>query len=67
MRTVTTGTLIDSVVQLDGQVDLPNHSRGSVHNVIAQSLSLISRYSLSHWDSRLSRSWNRYALHRRSR
>lgn len=31
MKTITTGTLIDSVVQLDSQVDLPNHSRVSVH------------------------------------
>jgi len=30
MKTVTTGTLIDCVVQLDGHVDLPNHSRVSV-------------------------------------
>lgn len=27
MKTVTTGTLVDSVVRLDGHVDLPNHSR----------------------------------------
>ncbi|MCE9544557.1 MAG: hypothetical protein K8T25_03430 [Planctomycetia bacterium] len=30
MKTVTTGTLVDQVVQLDHQVDLPNHSRVSV-------------------------------------
>lgn len=30
MKTVTTGTLIDLVVKLDHQVDLPNHSRVSV-------------------------------------
>jgi len=30
MKSVTTGTLIDRVVQLDEHVDLPNHSRVSV-------------------------------------
>ncbi|MCE9554862.1 MAG: hypothetical protein K8T91_16020 [Planctomycetes bacterium] len=30
MKTITTGTLIDRVVQLDQQVDLPNHSRVNV-------------------------------------
>ncbi|MEX0867167.1 MAG: hypothetical protein WD030_07400 [Pirellulales bacterium] len=30
MKVVTTGTLIDGVVKLDGQVDLPNHSRVNV-------------------------------------
>ena len=30
MKTVVTGTLVDRVVQLDGDVDLPNHSRVSV-------------------------------------
>jgi hypothetical protein len=30
MKSVTTGTLVDRVVQLDEQVDLPNHSRVSV-------------------------------------
>lgn len=30
MKRVITGTLIDRVVQLDQQVDLPNHSRVNV-------------------------------------
>ena len=30
MKKVVTGTLIDRMVQLDGDVDLPNHSRVSV-------------------------------------
>jgi len=30
MKTITTGTLFDHVVQLDQGIDLPNHSRVSV-------------------------------------
>ncbi len=30
MKTIVTGTLIDRTVQLDENVDLPNHSRVSV-------------------------------------
>ena len=30
MKTETTGTLVDGVVQLDGPIDLPNHCRVSV-------------------------------------
>ena len=30
MKKIITGTLVDHVIQLDQQVDLPNHSRVSV-------------------------------------